>query len=230
MLDSSRRVLLYGLLGILSLVFFGLDVVLPAGLTVELLQVAIVLLTLFAAGRRPTLVFGGITTVFVAAGYGIHLARGEETTVLANHGVVMLGLWMAVAVVLGYKEVLQSRRESEARAQAVLDTTIDGIFTIDGEGTIESFNPAAEDIFGYNAAEVIGEPVAVLLAEPHRDPVEEALRTYRETGRAALVGREQELEGRRSDGTTFPVALSVSEVDAGPRPLLTGIVRDITDR
>jgi len=230
MLNSSRRALLYGLLALLSLAFFGLDVMLPAGLTVELLQVAIVLLTLFAPGRRPTLVFGGVTTAFVAAGYAVHLARGEEATVLTNHGVVLLGLWMAVAVVLGYKQVLQSRRESEARAQAVLDTTIDGIFTVDAEGTIESFNPAAENIFGYDAAEVIGAPVTTLLADAHREPVQEALDTYRETGRAALVGREQELEGRRSDGTVFPIALSVSEVDAGPRPLLTGIVRDITER
>jgi len=230
MLDSSRRALLYGLLGTLSLVFFILDAVLPAGLTVELLQVAVVLLTLFASGRRPTLVFGGITTGFVAAGYGIHLARGDETAVLANHGIVTMGLWMAVAVVLGYKHVLRSRRESEARARAVLDTTIDGIFTIDAEGTIESFNPAAEAIFGYDAEEVIGESVTTLLAVPHREAVEEALRTYRETGHAALVGQEQELEGRKKNGTTVPIALSVSEVDAGPRPLLTGIVRDITER
>jgi len=108
--------------------------------------VAVVLLTLFAPGRRPTLVFGGITTAFVAAGYGVHLARGEGATALANHGIVMGGLWTAVAVVLGYKHVLQSQRESEARAQSILETTVDGIITIDAEGTIESFNPAAEDM------------------------------------------------------------------------------------
>ena len=230
MLDPSRRALLYGLLGTLSVSFFLLDVMLPGGLTAELLQVSVVLLTLFARGRRPTLVFGGVTTLLVAAGYGVHLARGEPLAVLANHGLVLLGLWMAVAVVLGYKHVLRARRESEARARAVLDTTIDGIFTIDADGRVESFNPAAEKIFGYDAADVVGEPLPSLLAAPDREAVEEALRTYRESGHAAMIGAERELTGRRRDGSTFPMALSVSEVETGRRPLLTGIVRDITDR
>jgi PAS domain S-box-containing protein len=230
MLDPSRRALLYSLLGALSVAFFLLDVLLPGGLTAELLQVSVVLLTLFARDRRPTLVFGVVTTMFVAAGYGVHHVRGEPVAVLANHGLVLLGLWMAVGVVLGYKHVLRARRESEARARAVLDTTIDGILTIDAEGRIESFNPAAEEIFGYDAADVMGTPVTSLLARRDREAVEEALRTHREGGHAAMIGAERELTGRRRDGSTFPMALSLSEVETGRRPLLTGIVRDITDR
>jgi PAS domain S-box-containing protein len=230
MLDSSRRVLLYGLLGTLSLVFFGLDVALPAGLTVELLQVAIVLLTLFASGRGPTLVFGGIATAFVAAGYGAHLVRGEEATVLVNHGIVMGGLWTAVAVVLGYKHVLQSRHESEARAQAILETTVDGIITIDVEGTIESFNQAAEDIFGYDAEEVIGKNVKVLMPSPYREEHDEYLRSYHETGQRKIIGIGREVTGKRKDGSTFPMDLAVSEMDLGDRTIFTGIVRDISER
>lgn len=230
MLDSSRRVLLYGLLGTLSLVFFGLDWALPAGLTVELLQVAIVLLTLFAPGRRSTIVFGGLTTVLVASGFFIHLSYGEPLEVLANHGVVLIGLWMAVGVVLGYKHVLRAREESEARAQAVLDTTVDGILTLDATGTIKSFNPAAEEIFGYDAASVMGEKFAALLVRSHREEWENALQTYRDGGQASLVGRPQELEGQRADGTTVPIELSVSEIEGSDRPLFTGVVRDITER
>ena len=230
MLDSSRHALLYGILGVLSLSFFVMDVLLPGGLTAELLQVSVVLLTLFARGRRATLTFGALTSLFVAAGYGVHLSRGEPVEVLANHGIVLLGLWMAVAVVLGYKHVLRARRESEARARAVLETTIDGILTIDAEGRIESFNPAAEEIFGHDTADVMGEPVTSLLAPSAGDAVEDALRTYRETGHASMIGAEQELTGRRADGTTFPVALSLSEVEAASRPLLTGVARDITER
>jgi PAS domain S-box-containing protein len=230
MLDSSRRVLLYGLLGTLALIFLVLDALLPAGLTVELLQVAVVLLTLFASGRRPTLVFGGLTTVCVAAGYGIHLVRGEETTALANHGIVVLGLWMAVAVVLGYKQVLQSHRESEARAQAILETTVDGIITIDAEGTIESFNQAAEEIFGYDAEEVIGKNIKVLMPSPYREEHDEYLHSYHETGRRKIIGVGREVTGKRKDGSTFPMDLAVSEVDLGDRTIFTGIVRDISER
>jgi PAS domain S-box-containing protein len=230
MLDASRRILLYSLLGVLCLVFFVTDAVAPPGLTVELLQVAVVLLTLFAAGRRPTLIFGGIATGAVVGGYGIHAAQEPSVAIQANYGITLLGLWMAVGVVLAYKQVLRSRRESEARARAVLDTTIDGILTIGVEGTIQSFNPAAEDIFGYNAAEVIGTPLADLVAASDREAVQEALRTYRETGRAPLVGDEQVLQGRRRDGTTVPIELALSETEIHGRSLLTGIVRDVTER
>lgn len=230
MLDSSRRVLLYSILGVLCLVFFIVDAVAPPGLTVELLQVAVVLLTLFASGRRPTLIFGGLTTLAVAGGYLVHTAEGPSVAVQANYGITLLGLWMAVGVVLGYKQVLQSRRESEARARAVLDTTIDGIFTIDADGTIQSFNPAAENIFGYDASDVVGAPLTQLLAPAERDEIEEALRTYRDTGRASLVGAEQVLQGRHEDGSTFPIELSLSEIESGHRPSFTGIVRDVTER
>ena len=151
--DVSRRALLYGLLGALSLGIFALDWLLSPGLAVELLQVAVVLLTLFADGRRPTLVFGGLTTVLVVAGYPVRPHQPLLAASLINHGFVLLGIWMAVGVVMGYKHVLQARRESKARAQAILETTVDGIITIDAEGTIESFNPAAETIFGYDEEE-----------------------------------------------------------------------------
>jgi PAS domain S-box-containing protein len=192
--------------------------------------VAVVLLTLFAAGRRPTLIFGGVTTLAVAGGYLVHTTQAVPGAVQANYGITLLGLWLAVGVVLGYKQVLQSRRESEARARAVLDTTIDGILTIGVEGTIQSFNPAAEDIFGYTAAEVLGAPLTDLVAASDREAVQEALRTYRETGHAPLVGDEQVLQGKRRDGTTVPIELALSEMELRDRSLLTGIVRDVTDR
>jgi PAS domain S-box-containing protein len=227
MLNSSHRALFYGLLGTLSLTFFGLDWALDPVLSIELLQVAIVLLTLFAEGRRPTVVFGGVTTVLVGAGYAVHWHRGEPTTALANHGIVLLGLWMAVGVVLAYKHLLRSQRESEARARTILNTTADGILTIHADGTIESANPSVEAMFGYDASALVGDPVTTLLAPSHRDDLGASLRTYRETGTSEVVGAEQELLGQRKNGTTFPIALSLSEVDQSPRPLLTGLVRDI---
>jgi PAS domain S-box-containing protein len=228
MLDPSRRALFYGLLGILSTAFFAIDWVLPPGIEAELLQVAVVLLTLFADGRRPTLVFGGVTTLFVAVGFAVRLSEGESVAILINHGIVLLGLWMAVGVVLAYKHVLRAQRESEAQAQTILNTTVDGILTIDAEGTIQSVNPAAEAMFGYDSAELVGEPLTVLLADADR--LEDSLRTYRETGTSAFVGAEQELRGQRRDGTTFPLELSLSAVERGPRTLLTGLVRDVTER
>ena len=233
MADSPHPALLHGTLGLLALVLFGVDILVPARLPVEMLQVAVVLLTLFADGRRPTLVFGGATTLLVAGGYAGHFLQGDagaSIDALLSHGIVLLGLWMAVAVVLGYKHVRQAQHESEARAQAILDTTVDGIITIDADGIVESFNPAAEDIFGYDAEDVIGNNVKLLMPSPYREEHDEYLRSYHETGRRQIIGIGREVRGRRKDGSTFPMDLAVSEVELGDRTIFTGIVRDISER
>ncbi len=229
----TRPALLYGVLAALSAVLFALDSLLPAALPVEMLQVAVVLLTLFAEGRRPTLVFGGLTTLFVAGGYAVHLEQGDQGTsaeVLVSYGIVLLGLWVAVGVVLAFKHLRRAQYESEARAQAILNTTVDGIITINADGIIQSFNPAAEDIFGYAAEEVIGKNVKVLMPSPYHEEHDEYLRSYHETGRRKIIGIGREVRGRRKDGSTFPMDLAVNEVDLDDRLIFTGIVRDISER
>ncbi|MFB6273480.1 MAG: PAS domain S-box protein [Salinibacter sp.] len=230
MLDTSRRLLLYTGLGILATAFFLLDWGLPIGTTVELLQVAVILLTLFLTGRTSTLVFGLVTTGLIGLGGVLQFGASLPTEAFLNRGLVLAGLWTAVAVVLRYKHIRQARRESEAKAQAILETTVDGIITIDEEGTIESFNQAAEDIFGYEAEEVIGENVKVLMPSPYREEHDEYLRSYRETGRKHIIGVGREVTGKRKDGSTFPMDLAVSEVELGNRIIFTGIVRDISER
>jgi PAS domain S-box-containing protein len=235
MLDASRRLLPYIGLGALATTFFLLDWVLPVGTTVELLQVAVILLTLFLPGRAPTLGYGLLATLFVGAGCVVESAQvgavqGLLNRGLVNRGLVLAGLWAAVAVVLRYKQVRQAQRESDAKAQAILETTVDGIITIDEAGTIESFNEAAEDIFGYDAADVIGENVKMLMPPPYRDEHDAYLRSYHQTGRRRIIGIGREVRGRRKDGSTFPMDLAVSEVDLGDRTIFTGIVRDISER
>lgn len=82
----------------------------------------------------------------------------------SHRGLVLAGLWLAVAVVLRYKRVRRAQRKSEARAEAILETAADGIMTLAADRTIASFNPAAEDIFGYRGEEIVGEHVERLVA------------------------------------------------------------------
>lgn len=124
----------------------------------------------------------------------------------------------------------QALRESEAKARAIVETTVDGVITIDKRGRIESFNDAAEDIFGYAEEEVKGENVKVLMPSPYREEHDGYMRSYRETGRRKIIGIGREVTGRRKDGSTFPMDLAVSEVQLGDRRIFTGIVRDITER
>jgi PAS domain S-box-containing protein len=124
----------------------------------------------------------------------------------------------------------QALRESEAKARAILETTVDGIITIDPHGYIQSFNAAAENIFGYSEAEVLDENVRILMPPPYEDEHDGYIRSYHETGRRRIIGIGREVTGQRKDGSTFPMELAVSEVRVGDRHLFTGIVRDISER
>ena len=121
-------------------------------------------------------------------------------------------------------------RDQEERLRAILETAVEGIITIDERGTIESFNPASETIFGYRAAEVIGKNVKVLMATPHREQHDGYLDNYKQTGHAKIIGIGRETFARKKDGTLFPIDLSVSEVKLSDRHIFTGFIRDITER
>ena len=121
-------------------------------------------------------------------------------------------------------------RDSEARTQAILHTAVDGIITIDDRGIVESFNPAAERLFGYTADEVIGQSISILMPSPYREEHDGYLARYLQTGEPHIIGIGREVRARRRDGTTFPISLAVSEVRLAGRRMFTGIVHDLTAR
>jgi len=128
------------------------------------------------------------------------------------------------------KQAETALREQAQHTQAVLDNMVDGIITIDGAGIIGSFNPAAERIFGYTPAEVVGRNVKMLMPNPHRDAHDSYLRNYQATGVARIIGIGREVEGQRRDGSLFPMDLAISEVTRQGQPMYVGMVRDITER
>lgn len=121
-------------------------------------------------------------------------------------------------------------RMSEHRVRAILSTTVDAIITADERGRIESFNKAAEKLFGYTEAEVIGKNLNVLMPPPYREEHDSYVRNYIETGEAQIIGIGREVEGQRRDGSIFPLELAVSEVQVEGRRIFTGIIKDISDR
>jgi PAS domain S-box-containing protein len=121
-------------------------------------------------------------------------------------------------------------RDREERLRAILETAVEGIITIDDRGIIESFNPAAERIFGYTAGEVIGKNVSVLMSTPHREQHDGYIESYKRTGHAKIIGIGRETIALKKDGTLFPIDLSISEVKLSDRRLFTGFIRDITER
>jgi two-component system, LuxR family, sensor kinase FixL len=119
---------------------------------------------------------------------------------------------------------------SEGRLKAVIETAVDGIMIIDGHGTIQVFNPACEALFGYAAAEAVGQSVKMLMPPPYRDEHDGYIQSYRTTGVRKIIGLGREVVGRRKDGSTFPMELSVGEAPPGDDPVFVGIIRDITER
>jgi two-component system sensor kinase FixL len=120
--------------------------------------------------------------------------------------------------------------ESLERYRAILDTAVDGIITISEQGIIETFNRAAEKMFGYAEADVVGCNISMLMPSPFRDEHDDYLRRYVATSEAKIIGIGREVVGLRKDGTTFPMDLAVGQVLLPNRRLFTGITRDISDR
>ncbi len=124
----------------------------------------------------------------------------------------------------------QDLESKDCMIRSILQTTVDGIITIDERGLVETYNPAAEKIFGYPAAEVIGRKINMLMPQPFAAEHDRYIKRYCETGEAKVIGIGRETLGRHKDGRVFPIDLSVSEMTVGGRRLFTGVVRDISDR
>ena len=120
--------------------------------------------------------------------------------------------------------------KSEQRIRSIVENVIDAIITIDNRGIIQTFNPAAERIFGYLADQVIGNNVRILVPQPHHDLHDGYIRNYIKTGEEHIIGKTRELSGKKGDGSSFPMELSVSEMKLGEEAFFIGIVRDISDR
>lgn len=116
----------------------------------------------------------------------------------------------------------------QARLAAVFEAAVDGIIVIDDHGTVRSINSSGVRMFGWEADEIVGRNVKELMPEPYRAEHDDYLKAYRDGGRRRIIGIGREVVGRRRGGETFPMHLSVAEVDEPDERLFVGIVHDIT--
>jgi two-component system, LuxR family, sensor kinase FixL len=123
-----------------------------------------------------------------------------------------------------------AQRESELRLRSILDTVPDAIVVIDAQAAIQSFSLAAERLFGYDSAEVIGRNVNILMPTPYREAHDGYIERYLRTGERRIIGIGRIVTGRRKDGETFPMELQVAEFTSAGGRYFTGFVRDLTER
>jgi len=121
-------------------------------------------------------------------------------------------------------------RFDEAHLRSILATVPDAMVVIDERGRIMSFSAAAEEMFGFTQAEVVGENVSILMPSPDRERHDGYIERYRQTGRKNIIGIGRVTTARRRDGSTFPIELSVGEAMTPERRVFTGFIRDLTER
>ncbi len=127
------------------------------------------------------------------------------------------------------KRLEEALRTRENHLRSILDTVPDAMIVIDERGAVQSFSSAAERLFGYSGPEVIGRNVSILMPEPDRSRHDGYLQRHRSTGERHIIGIGRIVSGRRRDGSTFPMHLSIGEMQPGGERYFTGFVRDLTE-
>jgi PAS domain S-box-containing protein len=237
-LNSRSKLWVVGA-GLVGTLIVGLiDYVTGPGVRVSILYVLVVIFVTWFAGASCGVFVAAAAAIagFVANLYSP--ITTSEILVAGWNSAVDLAVLLAVSfLVLAMKKAGAERRRAEDAAQtsqtllgAYVDTALDGIVAIDDKAMIDSFNPAAERIFGYRANDVIGQDMRLLVPPPSGDKHDDYIRDYFLTGQRKAIGVGREVFGQRKDGSLFPVELAVGEVQLGSRRLFTVTVRDITQR
>lgn len=117
----------------------------------------------------------------------------------------------------------------QATLEAILNSAVDAIITIDRQGIILSANPATSTMFGYDPQELLGRNVSILMPSPDREHHDGYLKNYLRTGERRIIGIGREVLARRKDESIFPVHLAISEYTVDEEIFFAGIVRDISD-
>ena len=123
----------------------------------------------------------------------------------------------------------QGIQDSANAFDALMDAAVDAIIIIDAAGLIRRFNRSAENMFGYREADVIGDNVKLLMPEPHHGNHDAYLSQYAATGFAQVIGKGREVLGRKQDGSTFPMFLSVGEIRQEGGNRFVGIIKDLSE-
>lgn len=120
--------------------------------------------------------------------------------------------------------------ENDALFRTLIGTAVDGIMVIDAQGVVQVYNPACERLFGYAPSEALGQNVKMFMPPPYQSEHDDYLRHYLATGEKRIIGIGREVVGRRKDGSTFPMYLSVGEGVVGGARIFVGIIHDISQQ
>ncbi|PDT03211.1 PAS domain-containing sensor histidine kinase [Rhizobium chutanense] len=213
--------------------FTGLlvDLYTPLGVANGILYVPLVLTALWFGNRNAPLFFAFVCTVLLMLGF--FAVRHNEVAFwqeIANRTITAATLWLIAILVFYFMRNNHNLETERVRFGALVRGTPDAVIVIDESGTIRSFNPAAENMFGYAPQETIGRNIKMLMPEPYHSEHDGYLAHYRQTGEERIIGTTRMVSGRRKSGIVFPIDVSISAVATGDSKIFVGIVRDISER
>lgn len=198
---------------------------------------------LFAPAILVGTMLGGLATGLVATAVALpfvyyFLASGISATGTTINLITFAAVGVAIAWLGGSfhraraasQETTIALHRREAHLQSILDTVPDATIVIETDGVIVSFNAAAVRQFGYSPEEAVGRNVSMLMPGPYREQHDGYLHRYLNTGEKRIIGIDRVVLGRRKDGTTFPMKLSVGQMQSGGKTYFTGFIRDLTER
>jgi len=229
-MSTTRKLLTILLIAVLLVGLLLWDLNLPPGVIHGIPYVVLIFLSYWLPWRSAPAIFATLGTLLIVISY-VYPATGEDTAArVLNIGLETAVLWLTAFLVVRSRASSRSLEDREQRLRALVATAVDGVMIIDASGTVQEYNPACERLFGYRADQVVGKNVNMLMPTPYREEHDQYLRRYRATGVKRVIGVGREVKGRRKDGSTFPMELSVGEARPGGRQVFVGIIRDITAR
>jgi two-component system sensor kinase FixL len=172
----------------------------------------------------------------MGAGRDLTAVRRGGTEFPVEIGLTPIETKTGLVVLATILDISERKKTENAVAQrateldAAVNGAVDGIIMMDERGVIQWLNPAAASMFGYDSAELVGQNVSALMPEPYAGEHDAYLRRYLSTGKAKIIGVGREVEGRRKNGSTFPIDLGVNVVPIAGKRLFAGFVHDLSER
>ena len=161
---------------------------------------------------------------------GSEFLADVSITALRNDDGSLRGFAKIVSDITGRRASEEALRSQQSHLRSILSTVPDAMVVIDDQGLIVSFSAAAERLFGYQEAELLGVNVSRLMPSPDRERHDAYIRRFLETGEKRIIGIGRVVFAERKDGSTFPMELSIGEASSDSHPLFTGFIRDLTER
>ncbi|QPJ64834.1 MAG: PAS domain S-box protein [Candidatus Nitrohelix vancouverensis] len=241
---------------LIALLFF-LDLNLELGIASGMLYTVPIILGLLLNKKSYFFWVASIASVLILTGYAFSPSGGNPWPVFTNRALSLIVVCITASICSYYKNLesqllknkddlnekfllhqigfhphltppIGNEKQEQANLPENLNGLVDGLILIDAKGEILSVNNAVEDIFGYNATELIGNNVRMLMPEPDRSKHDQYIKNYLETGKARIIGIGREVLGLRKDGRTFHMELAIALINIESQPHFLGTTRDIS--